>query len=414
VSCTRTGSWADAIAATSQIEIDQVEELGSTTLYDDSSETLKAIYEKHAAQRLAARLMVAITERHRLERLARRWGIDAPKKLDRGDANETAIAQVRRGIREARWTFFERCAKTLIPVLSSLRFWRISESSGSTLLKCQVGLSPSGFRVEQVSLAFAGCAGTSLADVSAITWLTIADEYRSAPIPVPISIPISVAVPIPVSIPVSLIPTTIAVIKIPEVTHRAPPFPVTCLLASVQPPEFDVRQAAFRQVRPVKTFLALAPAVVVLLPLRRAISALAGKRHAWAREGRRDEHRADVFPHGVSPSSNGFPGLEPISPAFDSHNAYVQLPCRFDDVSSAPVIPFLHTSTRRSWFQAPSAASAVSREEALKSRRVPVGCRGTTGRSDTHRKIEDRGPPRDYRAEVTADIIKMLEEGTAP
>jgi hypothetical protein len=27
---------------------------------------------------------------------------------------------------------------------------------------------------------------------------------------------------------------------------------------------------------------------------------------------------------------------------------------------------------------------------------------------------KDRGPPRDYRAEVTADITKMLEEGTAP
>ena len=26
----------------------------------------------------------------------------------------------------------------------------------------------------------------------------------------------------------------------------------------------------------------------------------------------------------------------------------------------------------------------------------------------------DKPPPRDYRAEVTADIIKMLEEGTAP
>ena len=26
----------------------------------------------------------------------------------------------------------------------------------------------------------------------------------------------------------------------------------------------------------------------------------------------------------------------------------------------------------------------------------------------------DKPPPRDYRAEVTADIIRMLEEGTAP
>ena len=27
---------------------------------------------------------------------------------------------------------------------------------------------------------------------------------------------------------------------------------------------------------------------------------------------------------------------------------------------------------------------------------------------------QDKPPPCDYRAEVTADIIKMLEEGTAP
>jgi hypothetical protein len=26
----------------------------------------------------------------------------------------------------------------------------------------------------------------------------------------------------------------------------------------------------------------------------------------------------------------------------------------------------------------------------------------------------DKPPPRDFRAEVTADIIRMLEEGTAP
>ena len=28
--------------------------------------------------------------------------------------------------------------------------------------------------------------------------------------------------------------------------------------------------------------------------------------------------------------------------------------------------------------------------------------------------LHDKPPPRDYRAEVTADIIHMLEEGTAP
>jgi antirestriction protein ArdC len=31
-----------------------------------------------------------------------------------------------------------------------------------------------------------------------------------------------------------------------------------------------------------------------------------------------------------------------------------------------------------------------------------------------NRNSQDKSPPRDYRAEVTADIIKMLEEGTAP
>jgi hypothetical protein len=40
--------------------------------------------------------------------------------IDRGEANEDAIAKVRRAVRDASWTFFERSAKTLIPILSLL------------------------------------------------------------------------------------------------------------------------------------------------------------------------------------------------------------------------------------------------------------------------------------------------------
>ena len=68
----------------------------------------------------AAGFHVATTERRRLERLAKRWDVDAPKMIDRGEANEVAIAQLRRGIREVRWTLLERCAKVLIPILSLL------------------------------------------------------------------------------------------------------------------------------------------------------------------------------------------------------------------------------------------------------------------------------------------------------
>ena len=40
--------------------------------------------------------------------------------IERGEADEAAIAKVRRAVRDARWTFIERCAKTLVPVLSLL------------------------------------------------------------------------------------------------------------------------------------------------------------------------------------------------------------------------------------------------------------------------------------------------------
>ena len=37
-----------------------------------------------------------------------------------GEVDEAAITQVRRAVRDARWAFLERCAKTLIPILSLL------------------------------------------------------------------------------------------------------------------------------------------------------------------------------------------------------------------------------------------------------------------------------------------------------
>jgi hypothetical protein len=77
-------------------------------VHDDSCETLKPIWDKHAVPRLAARFLVAAAERPRLERLAKRWDVDAPTMILRGEANEAAITQVRRAIREAGWTFIER------------------------------------------------------------------------------------------------------------------------------------------------------------------------------------------------------------------------------------------------------------------------------------------------------------------
>jgi hypothetical protein len=103
-----------------QIEVDELDEVATAATLDDDPDTLRAIYAKHATRRTAARFLVATTERRRLERLAMRWDVEAPKMIERGQANEAAIAQVRRAIREARWTFIERCGKLLIPILSLL------------------------------------------------------------------------------------------------------------------------------------------------------------------------------------------------------------------------------------------------------------------------------------------------------
>jgi hypothetical protein len=50
----------------------------------------------------------------------RAGGLDCPPMIKCGQADEAAIAKVRRDVRDARWTFIERCAKTLVPVLSLL------------------------------------------------------------------------------------------------------------------------------------------------------------------------------------------------------------------------------------------------------------------------------------------------------
>lgn len=101
-----------------QIEIDELNEISEQSAIEDSSEEEAAIYEKHALRRTQSRFLVATTERPRLQRLAERWDVDCPKLIDRGVANEEGIANVRRAIRNARWTFAERIARTLIPVLS--------------------------------------------------------------------------------------------------------------------------------------------------------------------------------------------------------------------------------------------------------------------------------------------------------
>jgi hypothetical protein len=101
-----------------QIEEDELDDLAR--LDDDTPENIRAICDKHATRRVMARFHVAAAKRPRLERLARRWDVDAPPMIARGEANEAAITQVHRAIREARWTFIERCAKVLIPILSLL------------------------------------------------------------------------------------------------------------------------------------------------------------------------------------------------------------------------------------------------------------------------------------------------------
>ena len=103
-----------------QIEIDELNEVCEQAMVDDSSEKMGTIYEKHALRRVQSRFLAAATERPQFERLARRWDVDCPKLIDRGEANEQGFASVRRAIHNAGWTFAERIARTLIPVLSLL------------------------------------------------------------------------------------------------------------------------------------------------------------------------------------------------------------------------------------------------------------------------------------------------------
>jgi hypothetical protein len=99
-----------------QIELDELDEI--CALEVDCSENCRAVYDKHQTRRIAARFFVAARERPRLARLAKRWDVDAPPMIVRGEAKEEIISQVRRAIREARWTFVERCAHVVIPILS--------------------------------------------------------------------------------------------------------------------------------------------------------------------------------------------------------------------------------------------------------------------------------------------------------
>lgn len=103
-----------------QIEIDELNEISAQAMIDDSPEKIGAIYEKHALRRAQSHFLVFARERPRLERLAERWDVDCPRLIDRGEANEQGFAGVRRAIHSARWTFAERIARTLIPLLSLL------------------------------------------------------------------------------------------------------------------------------------------------------------------------------------------------------------------------------------------------------------------------------------------------------
>lgn len=100
------------------IELQELDEVVETD--DRERDTVRLVYDRHRERRATARYFVACAESRRLQRLARRWDVDAPRMVDKGDVNDVAMTQVRRGIREARWTFAERCAKVLIPVLSLL------------------------------------------------------------------------------------------------------------------------------------------------------------------------------------------------------------------------------------------------------------------------------------------------------
>lgn len=101
-----------------QIQVDELDDICALDV--DSVENTRAVYEKHAIRRVQARFLVATRERPRLERLARRWDVELPPMILRGESNEAAIAQVRRAVRQARWTIVERGARLLIPILSLL------------------------------------------------------------------------------------------------------------------------------------------------------------------------------------------------------------------------------------------------------------------------------------------------------
>ena len=103
-----------------QIEIDELNEVCEQAMIDDTPAKIGVNYEKHALRRGQSRFLVATKERPRLERLAERWDVDCPKLIDQGEANEQGIMSVRRAIHNARWTFAEHIARTLIPVLSLL------------------------------------------------------------------------------------------------------------------------------------------------------------------------------------------------------------------------------------------------------------------------------------------------------
>jgi hypothetical protein len=99
-----------------QIERDEIDDLAA--LGDDGPQAIQRVYDHHATRRTAARFFVATREARRLRRLAHRWDVDVPLMIHRGEADEDAIAHVRRRVREARWTFVERCSQTLVPTLS--------------------------------------------------------------------------------------------------------------------------------------------------------------------------------------------------------------------------------------------------------------------------------------------------------
>jgi hypothetical protein len=103
-----------------QIEIDELNEVWKQAMIDDTPAKIGAIYEKRALRQVQSRFPRGDQGAPRLERLAERWDVDCPKLIDRSEANEQGIMSVRRAIHNARWTFAERIARTLVPVLSLL------------------------------------------------------------------------------------------------------------------------------------------------------------------------------------------------------------------------------------------------------------------------------------------------------